>query len=124
MVPAPVCAELWEPVGHIRQRLLANSFSFLPIVPLNGSDWRLVADVDVAKFLREAADHRDRRRRMRESLEMATAVDGGITLRPARTATSGTGVLEMARNLGTEPVLILNREGQRLLGIVTAFDLL
>jgi len=31
MVPNPVCAALWQPISFIRQRMLASSFSYLPV---------------------------------------------------------------------------------------------
>jgi hypothetical protein len=32
MVRNPVCAEAWQPIGFIRQQMLANSYSFLPLL--------------------------------------------------------------------------------------------
>jgi hypothetical protein len=31
MVRGPICAEPWQPISFIRQRMLANSFSFLTL---------------------------------------------------------------------------------------------
>ena len=31
MVPNPVCASDWQPVGFVRQMMLANSFSYIPV---------------------------------------------------------------------------------------------
>src|ERR1035437_4038369 len=31
MARNPICAELWQPISFVRQQMLANSFSFLPV---------------------------------------------------------------------------------------------
>jgi len=31
MVENPVCVEEWQPIGFIRQQMLANSYSYLPV---------------------------------------------------------------------------------------------
>src|SRR5690606_5958384 len=51
----PVCAAAWHPVSFVRQTMLANSFSFLPIN--TGDDttrhWKLISDAAIARYLRE-----------------------------------------------------------------------
>ena len=43
MVRDPLCCSLWQPLSFIRQQMLANDFSFLPVQIKNG-EWRLLAD--------------------------------------------------------------------------------
>ena len=78
MVREPTCAELWEPVALVRQKMLANSFSFLPVAPEDGRAWRLISDVDLTKYLRSE----QRKERLRATL--ARAVDDGLKLRKAK----------------------------------------
>ena len=46
----PVCAELWQPVGFIRQQMLANSYSYLPVRD-DDENWSVVSDSAIAIFL-------------------------------------------------------------------------
>lgn len=83
MVQDPVCAELWQPIGLIRQRMLANSFSFLPLRRAGSpAKWALVADVQLAKHLRGAGTP-ERNKRMAQSLESAVT-SGEILLSDAQ----------------------------------------
>jgi hypothetical protein len=50
MVSKPVCLEPWQTVGHARQLMLSNSFSYLPIWHENS--WWLLSDMAVASYLR------------------------------------------------------------------------
>ena len=64
MVRMPVSACTWHPLSFIRQTMLANSFSYLPVN--NGTetepDLRLISDCHLAAFLRTGKDlDRDRR---------------------------------------------------------------
>lgn len=50
MVSKPVCVEPWQTVGHARQLMLSNSFSYLPI--WHEEKWWLISDIEIAKYLR------------------------------------------------------------------------
>src|SRR5439155_14524227 len=47
MVRNPVYAALWQPLSFVRQEMLVNSFSYLPVAieERSGKDWRLVSDL-------------------------------------------------------------------------------
>lgn len=57
MVRNPTCAELWQPVSLIRQQMLANAFSFMPVETGRGQ-WSLLSDADLAKYLTENRSER------------------------------------------------------------------
>jgi hypothetical protein len=73
MVRNPVCAELWQPLSFIRQTMLANSFSYLPVQINNDgkSQWKLVSDTILAKYLNRASSKTNRRVRLIQSLQEA-----------------------------------------------------
>jgi len=52
MVRGPICAEIWHPISFIRQSMLTNAFSYLPVK--KDDVWFLVADLDVAGYLAKA----------------------------------------------------------------------
>ena len=68
MVRNHVCAELWQPISFIRQQMLANSFSFLP-VKSSGRDWCLISDLDIATYL--GPDALKRKPRLAQTLNAA-----------------------------------------------------
>jgi hypothetical protein len=120
MVPNPVCAKLWQPVRFIRQQMLANSFTFIPV--LNENDqWSLISDFSVASFIRTPHPG-DRRGALSMSLSIARS--SGLefitaTCRPADFHIHALGPLD------SKPILITNpSRDNELLGIITAFDML
>jgi len=126
MVQNPVCAEMWQPLSFIRQIMLENSFSFLPVnsTPEADPTWKLVSDLALAPYLR-AGTPGDRRQRLAETLSHAEKHGGVQLMDPKRCGPeeSARTALEGCKDL---PILVTNSGGgtDNLLGIVTAFDLL
>lgn len=124
MVTDPICTELWQPIGLIRQRMLANSFSFLPVRYRNSpTGWALIADSALAKDLR-GITMIQRKIRLTQSLEEAVCKDE-VSLSDAICFESDTIVTEVLQIIDQKPLLLFvgnNREN--LIGLVTAFDLL
>jgi predicted transcriptional regulator len=58
MVRNPIIASLWQPISSIRQTMLANSFSYLPVLK-SDDQWRLVSDYQIVKFLRVGGKRND-----------------------------------------------------------------
>jgi CBS domain-containing protein len=120
MVRNPLFAEFWQPIGFIRQQMLANSFSFLPV--LQGEDWCLVSDREVAIYLRTSSNS-ERKRRLATPLDKTQ-----LNLPTAECVEEETSLQDALKALRDAPLLVCG-EGipgtpKRLLGIVTAFDLL
>jgi CBS domain-containing protein len=123
MVRDPVCAELWQPLGFIRQRMLANSYSYLPA---RGDDeaWLIVSDAAVARFLRLDRNGGTRKMRLAVTLRDASQRDSDL-LERAQTLPPGAEVREALERLSPKGVLlVIGPDGGALLGILTAFDLL
>jgi len=119
MVRSPSIAEGWQPVSLIRQRMLTDSFSFLP-VQLDGQ-WKVVADYKLAKWLRTAPNKGKRKERLAASLDDARK--NGLDLVDPVTTKNGKEVSELLANTDGRPILVVDNEG-RLLGIATPYDLL
>jgi len=120
MVRHPVCAELWQPLSFIRQQMLANSFSYLP-VKSDAGVWCLVSDLDIATYL--GTDATERKPRLAQSLRAAH-----IPLQATTPCTIDIPLEEALLRLSKEkrPLLVCrqDQDEQVLIGIVTAFDLL
>jgi hypothetical protein len=123
MVREPVCALPWQPVSFVRQQMLANSFSYLPVrfVTDGGSEWLLISDTSLARYLRVPEQ---RNKRLFKTLE--EAVDANeLQLEEASTCYSDAPIEDVLPLFDGRPLLVCHREDPGwLLGIVTAFDLL
>jgi len=125
MVRGPLTAAPWQPLSFVRQALLANSFSYLPVKLEDATDtpWRLVSDASIAKYLRAAGSGQDREQRLRTLLRDAIKskllhIDTPRCVRPEHE------VADVLANLTSLPILVVANQPEELLGIVTAFDLL
>ena len=126
MVRDPVCASLWQPISFVRQTLLANSFSFLPVQLGEGADsrWALVSDFSVARYLRSASSETDRGRRLASSLADAVRADDGVRLVDAFICRANEPIDRALASSDGRPVLVVGEEESVLLGIATPFDML
>jgi hypothetical protein len=122
MVRNPVCAYLWQPLSFVRQTMLVNSFSFLPVpVNVNGATvWKLVSDLRLAQYLRkDGAVSKERLvHKLQEALDSHQ-----MELLPAPTCSPDEKLEAVLRSEGL-PTLVLSSLNRELLGIVTPFDLL
>lgn len=131
MIRNPACAELWQPVGFVRQQMLANSYSFLPVLCEDGR-WRLVSDTAVAQFLGPERCGVERKKRLSTSLK--AAISESLRLTETASVDGETALKEAFEILKDGPVFLVENRPQvgqadphnptRLLGIVTVFDLL
>ena len=122
MVRNPVCAEPWQPLSFMRQSMLANSFSYLPVKRGAEGRWGLVSDLAIAGYLR--SDYR--RSRLAQTLD--EAIQGGLTVPDANTIRADMDIDSVLDAMAVEPfghvLLVTDESDQHLLGIVTPFDLL
>jgi CBS domain-containing protein len=123
MVRNPVCAHLWQPLSFIRQTMLVNSFSYLPVPILERgkTSWQIVSDFGVAQYLRR--DGEVSKDRLVQTLQQAVD-EGGLPLLPAKTCGPDDKVQDVLRVSEGFPSLVLSTNDKQLLGILTSFDLL
>lgn len=122
MVRNLACAYLWQPLSFVRQTMLVNSFSFLPVpVKEDGKTvWKLASDLRLARYLRtNGVVARERLvHKLQEALD-----SGQMELLPAPTCGPDEKLEAVLRTDGL-PTLVLSSASRELLGIVTPFDLL
>jgi len=130
MVRNPECAELWRPLSFIRQRMLANSYSFLPLtkssegVPIPSKEWKIVSDASVARSLGPERSGKNRRKQLSKTLQEAIDDDSSICV-TALVISENAQVSEALDNLRTQSVMLVKHQDRHdLVGILTAFDLL
>jgi hypothetical protein len=122
MVRGPLIAESWQPVSFARRAMLANSFSTLPI--FSEGAWRFVTDTGLLRYL-SGSTGPARRERLGASIGGAVA-DGKLALADAKCTGPLTTTEEARRIIEHLPLLVTETLGDqvRLVGILTAFDLL
>jgi hypothetical protein len=130
MVRSVVGAQPWEPLSFVRQQMLSNAFSYLPLHM--DHHWFLVSDLEVARFLRVASEDSDQQgasgeRKRRLAMTVEEAQVAGLRLIPAddRTRPLNSSVAEVTSKLDGLPLLVVDpaRPGS-IQGILMAFDLL
>lgn len=123
MVRNPVCAYPWQPLSFIRQIMLVNSFSCLPVPISEGAEtaWRIISDFGVAQYLR--CNGEISMERLVQKLQQAVN-EGGLQLLPAKTCSPDDKVQDVLRLSEGSPSLVLSSGDKQLLGILTSFDLL
>lgn len=122
MVRDVVCAHLWEPVSFIRQRMLTNSFSYLPFLAQENK-WSLISDIQIARFLQ--GHLRDGRNdRLAKTLKDVVA-DMPPESTCCYSAMDDETIETILAKFNGKPVLIFSKERKdQPIGILTAFDLL
>ena len=115
MVANPICAMMWQPLSLIRQQMLANSYSYLP-VERHAGEWWVISDAEVAKFLRTAPGDRN----VLLATPLEKALDRIKLLKPEIVS----GDDPAFTRFSDVPKLVCHQATKELIGIVTAFDLL
>lgn len=119
MIQNPVFAQLWQPVSLVRQQMLSNSFTYLPIQDKD-NQWCLISDIEVARYL-QGISKTERKVRLAKSIKDATEIE----LYPATCALSCTTVNSIMEKFDGKPILVFENEPySNITGILTAFDLL
>lgn len=118
MVSSIVFVNRWQPVSYLRQQMLENSFTYIPVAPEGEEPWLLIADHQLAQFL---SDRSDRKQRLATTVEDALASEE-LGWSEARKILATASIPEAVRQMRAEPLLV--ESDKKVVGIVTAFDLL
>jgi len=124
MVENPTTAELWHNIATIRRAMLVNAFSYLPVQDGSGV-WKLLSDASVVKYLRGASTAKDRSEMLGKPLHKL--LEGrGIELTVCSRFSEDKNIEDVSKAVTHVPVLIIEKVGnkERLLGILSAFDLI
>jgi hypothetical protein len=122
MVRAIFSANDFDLLGGVRQKMLAESFSFVP-VRIDG-EWKLIEDIEVAKYLRQKG-------KSEVGVALAKSITDadhdGLKLNRAIMIEHDESVTEALAKLGGTSRLLLvvdPRSQNRLCGIVSPFELI
>lgn len=122
MVRAPITAAPWHPLSFVRQVMLMNSFSFIPIrgVGIRPREWQLISDLELARFLNFGGDNLVKERL---SLAVMDAAQQGLELTQAVVLEPEADRASALKRLDGNAGVIVSVSGD-ILGIITPFDLL
>jgi hypothetical protein len=127
MVRDPVCAHPWQPFSFIRQKMLVNSFSYLPVYAdyCGEKAWWLISDYALANYLREAPSNNKRKKHLATHLSTALK-NNTIKLDKPYMCGPDNSIDDIMQHVGSSPILVRSdaSDPSDLLGILTAFDLL
>jgi predicted transcriptional regulator len=125
MVRNPICGEPWQPVAFLRQQMLANSYSYLPVLSKD-DQWRVVSDAAIATFLGSERKGAERRKRLAMTLADAVMLGEKPVSLMRGVFVDETTSLDLAFDLlKSSPILLVRSPlGTGVIGILTAFDLL
>jgi predicted transcriptional regulator len=117
MVKDVVQAEPWQPISYVRQVMLSNNFSFLPIFK---DDWHFVSDMSLAKALIGKSNNK---RKEVLALTLEEAIKNGIVKLLAATQIDYlTPFNLLSDKLEHYPLLVMR--DKNLVGIITSFDVM
>lgn len=126
MVSNPVIAFPWQPVSYLREQMLTHGFSFIPIMISEQADseWWLLAECAVAKYLRAFNCENIRKKRLATKIiEAISSKD--LKLLPATTCSPQSSIDDVISKLDGKPVLVVDQsKPDVLIGIITAFDIM
>ena len=113
MVKNPVCAQLWQSLSLIRETMLANQFTYLPVfVKEGGKSWQLVSDFKLAQYLRSGNPSSTEKNRLARRLEEAAHGSGALELLLAGTVTENDSIeVALSRSEG-RPVVVSTGESE------------
>lgn len=118
MVRNPICAYDWQPISFIRQNMLANSFSYLPI--FYKEEWRLISDLEISRYIQESKDDKDRRERL-----SICFYKSGIEPTKTKNVNAKESIDKVMKDWKGLPVCVtVENSSKEIVGILTPFDLL
>jgi CBS domain-containing protein len=125
MVRTPVSAEPWHLVSHVRKLMLTNSFSWIPVFQDKPSRWMLLRDAALMKWIRSEPNKKKQGERL--AMPVSDAISQHkLDVKGAICCSRDVLISVILAQMDERPMLVTERiQGQeRLLGIITAFDLL
>lgn len=122
MVRSPMVAELWWTVAMVRTAMLANSYSYLPI-ETKPDEWQFIADDELVRFLN---GFQNSKRRDLLGRTIKSIPQNELKLLPAEIVEPTCLIEQILAKMDHQPLLVMENVGEqkRLVGIITAFDLL
>ena len=113
----------WQRLEECRRLMLTHSFSYLPIKI--GTEWKLLTDVNLAKYLAQAKSNTKWKKLMWETVACAIEKqEVRLKLKPANEVKQIDSKACALKKMGGKAAIVTEGENKDLVGIITPFDLL
>lgn len=114
----------WQPISFIRQQMLENAFSTLPVY-LDHGGWHIITDQVIALYLRTPRTPHEHRNILLARTLAEAMQTGQLVLDPAYLCPPDTAIEVALQDSAGRPILVtLDNAPERLAGILTPFDLM
>ena len=112
----------WQRLEECRRLMLTHSFSYLPIKI--GKEWKLLTDVNLAKYLAQAKSNKKWKKLMWETVECAKEKE--LELECVKTVEQTDSKVCALKKMNGKAAIVTEgeEENKDLVGIITPFDLL
>ena len=112
----------WQRLEECRRLMLTHSFSYLPIKI--GTEWKLLTDVNLAKYLAQAKSIKKWKKLMWETVECAKEKE--LELECVKTVEQTDSKVCALKKMNGKAAIVTEgeEENKDLVGIITPFDLL
>ncbi len=135
MIRDVVTAELWQPISFVRQQMLVNSFTHLPL--FYKGEWKLISDYAIVMYISVDSNNEHKKRLIHsvgEAIDNELLLEDGIIIDLAKDGSiksaskkdinvNPLGISEIINQSEGKPILVT--EGRKLLiGLITPFDML
>jgi len=117
-------ASLWQPLSFVRQQMLSNSFSYIPFLNEN-NEWCFLSDRDIAKYLNQNSKS-CRKENLAKTVKQAISdLPNKLNSDSAISCKHDIEVEKALKLMEGKPLIFTEiNDKNKIIGIVTAFDLL
>ncbi|WP_141631548.1 hypothetical protein [Rhodopirellula baltica] len=122
MVNSPVVVEHWQQLAEVRRQMLSNSFSYIPIIGLSDRPNAVVSEIAMARVLSGNRSERNRLLALRVCEALEEPEEKRLGIEDAPECVPDSTREEFLKTASHKPTLV--KSNGRLVGIITAFDLL
>ena len=127
MVSNVTVAEIWHPISLIRQQMLENSFSYIPYI--HNGVWYIISDYDIVKYLKRDNPGKDKLTK-RLSMPLGEIIgnhDHQVFPQLANICYKDQFISNIINTdkKNDSPFIVVDKDNvERILGIITPFDIL
>jgi len=126
MVRNVLQASLWQPLSFVRQQMLSNSFSYIPFLNEN-NEWSFLSDRDVAKYINQD-NKKSRKINLSKTVKQAiNDSSNNLNFNTAMSCKHDIKIEDALKLMEGKPLIFTetnDNNTNKIIGIVTAFDLL
>ncbi|MFN7859639.1 MAG: CBS domain-containing protein, partial [Pseudanabaena sp.] len=124
MVRNVIQASLWQPLSFVRQQMLSNSFSYIPFLNEN-DEWSFLCDRDIAKYINQNSKNWRKEKLANTVKQAINDLPNKLNFDDAISCKPDNSIGEALELMKEKPLIVTDTNDKtKIIGIITAFDLL